>query len=170
MRQNRINVSGFKEFRQKLRELPEDVKKQAILRVLKKAAQPTLVAAKSEAPIQKQYRKGAEQHNLRKSIGFIEGKRGQSKINPTIYIGPQTKGSNDGWYGAIVHGGRNIYRKGYKREHKRDSVANQNNAVKFVEGDPFLTRAYDKTKKVVAKKSRELVAKEIQKVINSKSK
>ena len=156
-----IEITGFKELQQKIKTLPEKIQKKEVIKVLRISARPTVAAARSEVPV--------DTGQLKKSLGIIVGKKGKSKENPTIYVGPRTTGKNNGWYGAIVHGGRKVYRAGYKRQHKRSSAQNKANAVKFVPGDPYMTRAYNKTKGLITADAEKRVARASQRQIDKLS-
>lgn len=157
-----MEIKGFKELERKIKELPEKVKRKEVIKILRTSAKPTLRAAKNEVPV--------ASGNLKKSLGIIVGKKGRSKENPTIYVGPRSGGrlKYDGWYGAIVHGGRNVYRRGFKRRHVR-SKQNANAAVKFIPGNPYMDRAYNQTKGQVTKETEKSVAKAIQRQIDKLS-
>ena len=109
-----FEIEGFKELNQKIKKLPDKVKKREILKILGQVANPTVKAARAQAPKSKKAhwqagrrtKKLIQPGNLKKSIGKIRGKRGLGKNNAVLYVGPKTKGVKyDGWYGAFVHGG-----------------------------------------------------------------
>jgi len=110
-----IEITGFKELQHKLRQLPDKVKKKHLIPVLKKAAHPYVQTGQKSDIVPKSARKHTvsgkrtkktiEPGNLRKSIGTIVGRKGQAKVNPTVYVGPRAKGRHDGWYGHFVDAG-----------------------------------------------------------------
>lgn len=144
-------IEGFDQLQQKIKQLPDKVKKREVLKILGQAANPTVKAARSQAPVSnkphwqagKRTKKLIQPGNLRKSIGKIRGKRGSAKVNAVLYVGPRSKGrKNDGWYGAMVHGG---------------TVKQQAN--------PFMDRAYNQTKGLVTQDSEKRIAKYLNKQI-----
>jgi len=167
-----VEVTGFKELQQKIKQLsnPKD-KKREVLRILRQAAKPTLRAARNYAPVSKKSHvargKRIPSGTLKKSIGNITGKRGLAKENPTIYVGPRTRGRYDGWYGHFVEAGVNVYRKGFKRKHTRG--ANAKAAVRRTKGQYFMKRAYITTGGRVIKEAEKTTARFIQRRIDKLS-
>jgi mRNA-degrading endonuclease YafQ of YafQ-DinJ toxin-antitoxin module len=107
-----IEIEGFAELQEKLKQLSNDKdKKKEILLILRQVAKPTVLAAQLKAPIKKDWKKHTARReeispgNLKKSIGIINSKL----PNPTIFIGPRLKGSFKGWYGHMVDKGHDIY-------------------------------------------------------------
>ncbi|WP_295093775.1 hypothetical protein [uncultured Flavobacterium sp.] len=139
-----IEIEGFPELMAKIKMLsdPKD-KKREVLIILRQVASVTLKTAQSLVPVSRKQHKARgkliQPGNLRKSLGNITGK----SENPTVYIGPRAKGSNDGWYGHFVHDGHNIYAKGYRR--KRIRGANMRAALKRTAGNPYMAKAYEAT-------------------------
>jgi len=128
-----IEVDGFEELQRKLKQVSDRVTKREILSLLRKMARPYVRTGRSSGivPISKhkhivsgkRTRQVIEPGNLRKSIGTITGRKGASKVNPTIYVGPRVKGKYDGWYGHFVDQGtktgitpRNYMKKIYDRQ------------------------------------------------------
>lgn len=164
-----VEVTGFRELEAKIKALANDKdKKREMLMILRQVAKPTLMAAKQTVPVSKKSHKikgkTINPGNLKKSIGNITGKRGNAKRNPTIYVGPRTKGANDGWYGKFVHDKVNTYKKGFKRVRKKG--ANDWAAIKYREGNPFMTKAYELTKTSVTADAEKRMAAFIQRRIN----
>ena len=156
MSKSLVEISGFKELQQKIEQLPDKVKKREILKVLGQVANPTVKAARSQAPQSlkahlqsgKRTRKLIQPGNLKKSIGKITGKRGLGRENAVLYVGPKSKGKKyDGWYGAMVEGG-----------------------TKFQNANPYMQRAYSQTNAQVTADAEQKVAKYIQKQIDRLSK
>jgi HK97 gp10 family phage protein len=176
-----VEITGFAELQRKLILLADDKKKKApMLRVLRKVAQGTIKAAKRNAPVSKQAhlisgkrtRKIVQPKNLSKSIGAITGKKGAAKTNPTIYVGPRTKGINDGFYGNFVEYGHNIYSKGFKRKRSASAKAKAHNAggaKSRTTAIPFMRDTYDQTKGQVTAEAEKGVVAFIQKEINKLS-
>jgi HK97 gp10 family phage protein len=167
-----VEITGFPELQAQIKRLATDREKVSETRkVLRKVAQATVKAARSEAPVAKRVhiarKTKIEPGTLRKSIGVITGK---NKENPTVFVGPRAKGTNKGWYGHFVHNNTNVYRSGFKR--KRSAAAKSFNAAGAVavrKGNPFMTRAYNLTKGGVTAGAEKQVAAYIQKRINALS-
>lgn len=153
-----VDITGFKELNAKIKTLPDKVKKREMLKVLRIAAKPTVAAARQEAPVgdkvHKRYsrRDGSvlgvyDPGNLRKSIGNITGKKGLGRANAVLYVGPRSKGKKyDGYYGHMVHSG-----------------------TKTQSANPFMDRAYNRTKAQVTADTEKKVAKLIQRQIDKLS-
>ncbi len=150
-----IQVEGFEQLQQKIKQLPDKVKKREVLKILGQAANPTVKAARTQAPQSKKQHvqagkrtyKIVQPGNLKKSIGKIKGKRGGAKVNAVLYVGPRSKGrKHDGFYGAFVHGGTKL-----QKENK------------------FMDRAYAQTKGLVTQESEKRIAKYLDKQITKLS-
>jgi HK97 gp10 family phage protein len=146
-----FEIEGFAKLQTKIKRLDDKVKRREVLKILGQAANPTVKAARVEAPKSKKPHVQAGKRtykiiqpgNLKKSIGKIRGKRGSAKINAVLYVGPRAKGrKNDGWYGAMVHGG---------------TVHQSPN--------PFMDRAYNKTKGKVTADAEQKIKKYIDKQV-----
>jgi HK97 gp10 family phage protein len=140
----RVDVIGFDKLTAQLKQLANDKdKRREVLIILRQVAKPTLNVARNLAPVSKKPHvargKTIQPGNLKKSLGNITGKQ----QNPTIYVGARAKGMNNGWYAHFVHEGRNVYRTGFKR--KRVKGANSAGAIRRTQGNPFLTKAYERT-------------------------
>ena len=156
MTKSLIEIKGFAELEAKIKQLPDKVKRAEMLKILGQVANPTVSAARANAPQSKKEhlisgkrtRKVVQPGNLKKSIGKITGKRGLGKQNAVLYVGPKSKGKkNDGWYGMFVEKG---------------TVKQQSN--------PFMNRAYEQTKGGVTANAEVKVTKYIQKQIDRLSK
>lgn len=168
-----VEISGFDELSKKIKQLGNDKdKKRELLTILRHAARPTVRAAKNYAPVSRKSHmargKKINPGNLQKSIGLITGRKGKAKENPTIYVGPRAKGNFNGWYGHFVEEGVNVYRKGYKRKHKRG--ANDKAAVSRTQGKWYMKKAYTLTEGRVTAEAEKNTAKFIQRRINRLSK
>ena len=150
-----VEVEGFDVLYKKIKALPDKVKRREVLKILGQAANPTVKAARAQAPKSKvaHVQSGSRAYkviqpgNLKKSIGKIRGKRGLAKVNAVLYVGPRSKGrKNDGWYGMMVHGG--TVKQG---------------------ANPFMRRAFDQTKGLVSKEAETKIAKYIDKQISKLS-
>lgn len=178
---NNIEVTGFEELKGKIKELASDKDKGREIRlILRQIAKPTLAAIRAATPVSKKSHqargKKIESGNLKRSIGIIESKA----KNPTVLVGPRAKRGNDGWYGHMVHDGHAVYRndqnskKVLKSGRKKSVLARvtnkrKGNAVGFVEGIPFQTMGYDKTKGMVTADAEKQFGKFIQRRINKLS-
>ncbi len=145
-------IDGFEELQRKIKQLPDNVKKKEMLKVLGQVATPTVKAGRQQAPISKKKhvisgkrtRKLIEPGNLKKSIGKIRGKKGLGKENAVLYVGPRSKGrKNDGWYGMFVEYG-----------------------TKKQNANPFMKKVYQQTKGKVTADAERKVARYIQKQID----
>jgi Bacteriophage HK97-gp10, putative tail-component len=175
---NLFDVQGFPELQRKIQSLANDKdKRKEIIAVLKRSAAPTVSAARAEAPISKKphtvsgkrTKKVIQPGALRKSIAAIAARRSQ---NPTVVVGPRAKGSNDGFYGAMVEHGHNVYRSGFKRKRSNSAKAKAHNAAGATgttRADPFMRRTYDKTGAMMSEKTAANLAKFIQKRIDTLS-
>ena len=179
MSKNLVEIQGFKELQSKLKQLPDKVKRKELLKILGQVANSTVRAAKSEAPKSKKAhivsgkraRKVIQPGSLKKSIYKIKGKRGAAKVNAVLYVGPRAKRNHNGFYGAFVAGGHRIYRKGFKRKHSSSaSKHNDSGAKSFVKANPFIKRAYNKTKGKVSSDLEKRVVKYIDKQVKKLSK
>jgi HK97 gp10 family phage protein len=164
-----VNVIGFRELEAKIKLLANDKdKKREMLLILRQVAKPTLDASKTLVPISKKAHvargKRINPRNLQKSLGLIQGRKGNAKDNPTIYVGARAKGSFDGWYAHFVHEGINVYRAGFKR--KRARGANDSAAVSRTKGNPFLRKAYQQTQAGVTNDAEKRMAAFLQRRIN----
>lgn len=167
-----VEITGFEELRQKISRLANDKdKRKEILSILRAVATPTVKAARQYAPQSKaphKVRGGKiiQPGNLKKSIGKITGRKGRSRINPTIYVGPRTRGKYDGYYGAWVAEGHNIYRTGFKRNRSGNAKANARGAKSRTQPNPYMDKAYAATNGKVTKDAEKRVTRFIQRRIN----
>lgn len=175
MSKDLVEITGFNVLRNKIKQLETDkAKRREIIPILRKVAQATVKAARNAAPVSKQPHRGRtrviQPGNLKKSIGTITGKKGKSSTNAVVYVGPRTKGKFDGYYGAWVHDGVNLYRGGFKRNRRGNRAANQRAAKRKTEGNPYMTKAYNQTRGKVTAEAEQKVAAYIQKRIDRLSK
>lgn len=169
MSKSAVEISGFKELQDLIKDLADDKnKRRESLVLLRQVAKPTLDVAKQLVPVSKKIHiargKKIQPGTLKKSLGNITSK---SK-NPTILVGPRAKGKNDGWYGHFVHDGVNIYRKGFKRKHKKG--ANDGAALRRTKGNPYLRKAFESTEGKITKDAEQKFAKFLQRRIDKLSK
>lgn len=160
-----VEIEGYPELLAKLRLLSDDKdKRKEILLILRQVSNSTLKTARSLVPVSKRAHRARgrliQPGNLKKSLGNITGK----SQNPTIYVGPRAKGSNDGWYGHFVHDGHNTYAKGYVRRRVRG--ANMSAAIKRTVGNPYMTKAYEITNGQVTADAENKITAFIQRRIN----
>lgn len=151
MAKSLVEIEGFDRLQAKIQKLDDRVKRREVLKILGQVANPTVKAARTQAPKSKKphVQAGSRTYkiiqpgNLKKSIGKIRGKRGSAKVNAVLYVGPRAKGrKNDGWYGAFVHGG-----------------------TKKQTPNPFMDRAYSQTKGRVTADAEDKVKKYLDKQI-----
>lgn len=176
-----ITITGFEELKAKIIELSKDKDKRSeMLILLRQIASPTLLAAKTIAPFARKSHvargKRIQPGNLKSSLGYITGK----SSNPTIYVGPRVKGSQQGWYGAMVESGHAIYRNsqaGKKLKNGQNkSVLSRitkkrvGNVVGNVPGQFYMKRAYETTGGLVTADAEKKFAAFIQRRINKLSK
>lgn len=186
-------IEGFQKLQDKLMKLSDAPKKQEVLRLLRVVAKPTVQAVKGAVPIQRsrsniKSKRTVLGGSLKQSIGTITGKKGSSRINPTIYVGPRVfkgkkadkSGRNtygDGWYGHMVDQGHDIYRnsqlrgKVSKKGRKlsvlgRLRTKNKGKTVGRVEGRFFMKKGFSQTQGQVTKEAESAVAKYMQKQID----
>lgn len=187
-----VKVEGFGALVNRLKQIADDKTKISEARIiLRQIAKPTLEVARQLTPVSKgrassniaRFKRQKRDKRLvskipgrlKKSIGLITSK---NKNSPTILVGPRVKGAfssydKSGFYGAFVHDGHNIYRKGFKRERtgnriskkkgenylKRAQLRNSKGVTGRTEADPFLTNAYQRTEgKVTADAEKKFTA------------
>lgn len=181
-------ITGMPQLIAKIKLLANDKdKKKEMIAILRRIAADTVRVAKSEAPVGKRAARSNIQTrkvvympgNLKKSIGVIVAKRSE---DPMVVVGPKalkqskkfadTNYRVDGWYGHIVSYGHNNYRSGFKRKHSSSDKAkahNSSGARSRSEGNPFMDRAYAKTKGQATQKTSDQIAKYVQKRIDALS-
>ncbi len=179
-----IEITGFPEYIRQIQNISDDKRKKGeMIRVLRKVAQGTVKAAKANSPddlspyIVKPYRLRDEINPdiLRNSIGIIVGKKGNSKENPTVYVGPKTKGKYNGFFAHWVEYGVNVYPRGYRRNRtgragKAQAQAQNNRAAKYKKpGAHFMQRTYNQTQGQVTSEAVRSVTNYIQKRLNALS-
>lgn len=168
-----ISVEGFDELIAKIKQLIDQDKKSEVLMILRQVAKPTLDAAKTIVPVsRKQHvisgsrqKKTIQPGNLKRSLGYITGRKGNSAVNPTVYVGPRAKNPFDGWYGHFVHDGVNIYRKGYRRRHIGGGV-NNHAAMSRTKAQPFMATAFSMTENTATADAEKRMEKFIQRRID----
>jgi len=193
-----VDIEGFDKLQKQLMKLSNDKsKKREIIQILKQFSKPTKTAAQRYVPVQSSFSNIKSKRtvlggSLRASIKPIVGKKGNSRINPTVYIGPRVyKGKKtskagrnvwgDGWYGHMVDQGHDIYGNSSNRGKKKKSgkavsvlarvgKRNKGNVVGRVPGAFFMKKAYQLTKGKVTNESASAVARYFQKKINKLSK
>lgn len=166
-----VEVTGFDALANEIKKIANDkTKRKETLIILRQIAKPTLEVAKREVPVSKKAhwvsgertKKKISPGNLKKSLGTITATKSE---NPQVVVGPRAKRSFDGWYGHFVHNPVNVYRKGYKRIHKKG--ANERAAIaKRWRSNPFLTRAYDQTQGKVTAEAEAKFVKFVQRRLN----
>ena len=186
-----VEIKGFDELREKIQLIANDKdKKRQMTQILKQVSKLSVNAAKANVPVQRSYSNVKSKRtvvggSLKKSIGNIVGKKGRSKENAVVYVGPRVyKGSKfskagrnkfgDGWYGHMVDQGHDIYqnrKRGNKQSIlKRVNKRNKGFSAKRVEGAFFMEKAFALTKGMVTSAAEEKIAKYIQYKIKRLSK
>lgn len=175
-----MEVEGFRELQEKLKALASDRQKfTEIIKVLRKAAQGTVRVARQNVPVSrkahvvsgKRTKKTLPPGTLKKALGVISGRRNSG--NPVVYVGPRAKGNWDGFYGAFVEYGHNIYRTGFRRKRSASSRARRFNATGATgrtKPNVYMKRTYSQTKAQVTAETVNSVTKYIQKRIDALSK
>ena len=164
-----VEIEGFEQLRFKIKKLGDKAKTKELRKILRKSAQPTVKAARLEAPQSKQPHmlKGGKKitpGNTKKSIGVKVLRRAK---NPMLVVRPRTTKKNDGFYArSFVIFGHNIYRKGFKRNRKGNRRANAKGTIARIPSNPFMNRAQTKTERKVSTDALKSTEKYIQKLIN----
>lgn len=94
---NIFEIEGFDKFLREVEKLPDRMKRNELLKVLRRSSKPTIQAAKRNIH--------SRSNRLGKSIGNITGK---NREYPNVMVGPRVKGKNEGFHGHLVefgHGG-----------------------------------------------------------------
>ena len=163
-----IKIEGLEQLNSILKQLPDEVNKKVIVSGLKKAARPLVDSARQEVP--RHSGQGAESIGAR----FVRG----SGTLPVIDVGPKVRGKNSGWYLRFVHWGtedHTVRKRGYKaranaeRRGEKGVISRMRlvdtyvirwaTKVKGVRANPFMQRAFDKTKdKIIAAMGDEVAA------------
>ena len=153
-------IEGFEELQQKIKQLPDKVKKREVLKILGQAANPTLKAAQNLAPVGSGYinvrgkRYKRKKRQVRKTVisdvytpGIGKksiGKKNMTRAkNPMLYISPRSRKKADGFYL------RQFVQPGTKYQKSND----------------FMIKAYEQTKGLVTKDSEKKIIKYIDKQI-----
>lgn len=146
-----INVD-LKEFEKMMKGLNEKMRRRKLLQIIRSVAGPAEKAARQEvAMIEREAwvrEKRITTGNLEGSIGRFAGK---SKEYPNVMVGARAKGSYKGWHGHLVHDGT---------KNRRTKKGISRGAAK---PDPFMQRAFDKTRNQVRADFEKQVAKYIEK-------
>lgn len=193
-----VQILGFDEIRGGIMEIVNDKsKKKEILLLLRRIAQPALLASKRFVPVQRsrsnlRTRRTVIGGGLKQSLGFITGKKGNSKDNPTIYVGPRVfKGAKakksgrntfgDGWYGHMVDQGHDIYKNPKQQAYvRKEGIRSRNSLARLtgrdkgrvqsrVEGQFFMKKAYQATGNTASEEAGGAVAKYFQKRFDKKT-
>ncbi len=169
-----IQIEGMQELIAKIKLLADDKdKRKETLLILRNVAKPTMQAAKYFAPRGKGNKNRAG-GSLQSSIGLITAK----SENPTILVGPRVKkgmkkaamGRNtfgDGWYGAMVDQGHNVYRNPNPK--RKNTRSKRSRVVGFVPGVKFMEQAKNSTETFATKDLQEKMTSFIQRRIDKLS-
>lgn len=101
-----FEVEGFDRLNERLKELPDKIKRREVLKIFKRLAKPVIKVYAEELPVGKRdkkrfgntYIKGT----LSKSIKAVTVPKSKSGGNPAIAIRPAKKGKYDPWYRFMV--------------------------------------------------------------------
>lgn len=94
-----FELEGWDEMLREVERLPDRMKRNELLKIMRRVAKPTVRAAKANV--------SSISGRLERSIGSITGR---SKKYPNVQVGPRAKGKNEGFHGHLVefgHGGPN---------------------------------------------------------------
>ena len=156
-----VEIKGFPELKKLIQKLPDKVKRSEVQKILGQVANPTVKAAKEELGKGSGFINinGKRYKRLRRQIGktviqdaYVPG-YGQRTIakatmrrakNPMVVVSPRSRSGKDGYYLRqwIIPGTR------------------------FMKANPFIDRAYERTKGKVTPDAEKKVAAYIQKQIN----
>lgn len=143
----KVKVEGYKEAKEILDGLPNNMQKSILLAALRQSVKPMLTSARSKVPV--------KSGKLKKQLRIVRHKdRSQSKTEVAVAVKPVFgKSKKDGavnqYYGKFVHEGtaeRRVSRKG-----KMLVFENQQGekvfvrSVKGIKATPFLEMAYSET-------------------------
>ena len=150
-----VNVEGFEELKSKLKQLPDKVKGREIEKIMRRVARPSLLAARQQAPV--------KSGKLKKAIGIR-----RIRYRDAAYAGVKVAPSKKAFYAHFVEYGHNIYRKGFKRKHRKG--ANAGGATGKTRANPFMERARKTTVPGAIEDARIKLAKYVQTAIDRLSK
>lgn len=143
----RVKVEGYKEAKEILDGLPNNMQKSILLAALRQSTKPMLTSARNKVPI--------KSGKLKKQLRIVRYKdRNQSKTEVAVAVKPvfsssKKSGAVNQFYGKFVHEGtaeRRVSRKG-----KMLVFENQQGekifvkSVKGIKATPFLEMAYSET-------------------------
>lgn len=106
-----FQIEGFDKLNEKLKKLPDRVKRSEILKIHRRLARPAITAYRNELPVGKKshtrYTKGGgkttyEPGNLAGSVKAVTVGARKTKGNPSIAVRPSKRGSRDGYYRFMV--------------------------------------------------------------------
>lgn len=151
MSKSLVQIEGFDKLERKIKSLSNDkVKRKEVLKILGQVANSTVSVARAEAPKSKKPHSISGKNratrvfqpgNLKKSIGKRVMRRAR---NPMLVVRARSTKKYDGFYG------RQFVIKGTKKQ----------------KANPFMARAYQKTKGGVTRESEQKMARYIQKQID----
>ena len=141
-------IQGFDELQNKIKRLPDKVKKREMIKILRASAKSTVAAARDEAPKSKKAHwirgKKIQPGNLKKSIKVAVLRRSR---NPNIVVGPRSSGKFDGFYG-------------------RQFIIKGTTGKSAIKANPFMERAQRRTEGKVTIETVSKTEKYIQKQID----
>ncbi len=145
-----ISVQGLPELRRKLMELEPKIRAKVIKKAAIEALQPTLHAARAQAPMET---------GLLVSTLEVKGKASTKKIGATL----QTRGGNfkgHTFYASFIEFGHHVGKRitntmlGLRKRMRRGKeiskiISDVNAARPFIPANPFMRKAFDETKEEV---------------------
>lgn len=161
-----FEIEGFEAFQRKLKQLPDNVKRNEVLKVFRRLAKPVREAysnalPKSTKPHTRYTRDGSkttyQPGNLAKSVNAVTVSKKYSDGNPSIAVRPAKRGQADGYYRFMV------VPKGFKGS-GRNSRKGKNTVVPNARN-----RALQATKGTTTREAQQKVAQYIQKQIDKLS-
>lgn len=163
-----IEVKGYKEAKDIIDELPNNMQKKMLLSALRLSAKPALDAAKGGVPV----RSGALKKQL-KTVRFRDRNAPKSEVDvavkPVFSRSSKKKAVNE-YYGKFVHEGTKDPRK--SRKNKPLVFIGRNgekvfaSRVKGLKATPFLEQAYSQTSQRIVTDFGDNLATAVEKFIN----
>lgn len=153
-----LHIEGFDELNRKLKQLPDNVKRNEILKLQRRAAKPVIKAYSDALPVgeKDKKRRGSVyvKGTLSKSVKHQTVPKRVTGGNPSIVIRPAKKGKYDPWYRFMV------VKKGQKTDDTQKGSRQGLNVV--------VDEARDKALKVVGAKAEREVTEDVAKYIQTR--
>lgn len=153
------------EFNKAMKGLNEKMRRRKVMQIIRNVAGPAQKAAKQEVQMIEREAwvrdKRITTGNLEASIGRFSGK---SKDYPNVMVGPRVKGKFHGWHGHLVHDGTK-----QRRGRAKKSLFGKRYNRGAAKPNPYMQRAFDKTRDRVRADFEKQIAKYIEKMANGTS-